>query len=226
MAERLYIVIPAYNEEDTIGQVIEQWYPIVEKTGSDSRLVVVNDGSKDKTYTIMQQYAKNRLQFMPLTKDNGGHGAAVLFAYRYSLEQGADYIFQTDSDGQTDPGEFCRFWNERYKYDAILGNRRTREDGTSRKMVEHIVCIILRIIFGIKIPDANAPFRLMKASLVKKYINKLPIDFNIPNIMFTTYFVYYNEKVKFEDITFKSRQGGVNSINIRKICEIGWSRNR
>jgi len=60
----------------------------------------------------------------------------------------------------------------------------------------------------------------MKASLVDKYIRKLLEDFNIPNIMFTTYFVYYHEKVKFIPITFKPRQGGTNSINIKKIVKI------
>ena len=55
-----------------------------------------------------------------------------------------------------------------------------------------------------------------------KYIDKLPEDFNIPNIMFTTYFVHYKEKVQFIDITFKPRQGGTNSINVKKIVKIGW----
>ena len=50
---KLYIVIPAYNERENIQNVIEQWYTIVEKTGQDSRLLIVNDGSKDDTYEIM-----------------------------------------------------------------------------------------------------------------------------------------------------------------------------
>ena len=74
----------------------------------------------------------------------------------------------------------------------------------------------------VKVSDANAPYRLMKSSLVAKYIDKLPEDFNIPNIMFTTYFVHYKEKVQFIDITFKPRQGGTNSINVKKIVKIGW----
>lgn len=81
---------------------------------------------------------------------------------------------------------------------------------------------MLWIFFGIKVQDANAPFRLMKTSLVKKYIDRLPADFNIPNIMLTTYFVYYKERVKFIPITFKPRQGGKNSINIKRILQIGW----
>lgn len=219
----LYIVIPAYNEEVNIKRCINDWYPIVEKHsgGGNSRLIIIDDGSKDKTFSIMQEYAKEKPLFQPLTKKNGGHGHTVLYGYRYAIEKQADYIFQTDSDGQTNPEEFEQFWKMRGAYDAILGNRVERGDGKDRKFVENTVCLLLRIIFGVKVKDANAPFRLMKASLVDKYIRKLPEDFNIPNIMFTTYFVYHKEKVTFIPITFKPRQGGTNSINIKKIIKIG-----
>lgn len=221
--DKLAIIIPAYNERDTISNVIKQWYPIVERTGAGSRLVIINDGSRDDTWEIMQKLAESRPQFIPLTKNNGGHGQTVLFGYRYAIENGADYIFQTDSDGQTNPAEFGEFWEMRRQYDAVIGNRVSRGDGKGRKFVENTVCFLLRVIFGVKVPDANAPFRLMKTELVKKYIDRLPEDFNIPNIMFTTYFVYHKEKVRFIEISFRPRQGGVNSVNIKKICRIGWT---
>lgn len=50
--------MPAYNEEKNIGTVIEQWYPVVERIGGDSRLVILNDGSKDATYKKIQNYQK------------------------------------------------------------------------------------------------------------------------------------------------------------------------
>ncbi|MCF0145858.1 MAG: glycosyltransferase family 2 protein [Eubacterium sp.] len=219
--DKLFLIIPAYNEQDTIGMVIDQWYPVVEKTGPDSRLVIINDGSRDNTYEIMRKYAETRPQFIPLTKPNGGHGPTVLFGYRYAIENEADYIFQTDSDGQTDPAEFGDFWKRRERYDAVLGSRVTRGDGKDRKFVENTVCFLLQIIFGIRVPDANAPFRLMKTELVRKYIGIIPEDFNIPNIIFTAFFVYRKEKVRFLEISFKPRQGGTNSIDFRKICKIG-----
>lgn len=220
----LYIVIPAYNEKDNIEQCVNDWYPIVEKYNGEgkSRLVIINDGSKDNTYEILIKLAETRPLLQPETKTNGGHGSTVLYGYRYAIKHNADYIFQTDSDGQTNPDEFQEFWENREKYDAIIGNRVVRGDGKDRKFVENIVCFLLRMIFGVKVKDANAPFRLMKTALVSKYIDKLPDDFNIPNIMFTTYFVYHNEKVKFIPISFKPRQGGVNSINPKKIIKIGW----
>lgn len=224
MGECLYIVVPAYNEVENIPRLIENWYPIVEKySDSDkSRLVIIDDGSKDNTYNLICEYAKTRPMIVPITKTNGGHGATVLFGYRYAIQNGADYIFQTDADGQTDPLEFEQFWDLRNEYSAIIGNRSTRQDGFSRKFVEGTLLAILKIIFGVKIPDSNAPFRLMRKELLEKYIKKMPDDFNLPNVMFTTYFSYFHEKIKFLDITFKSRQGGKNSINFRKITQIGW----
>lgn len=222
--DKLYIIVPAYNEAENIRQLIDDWYPIVEKHNGDgaSRLVIINDGSKDNTYEIVQEYAKNRPLLLPLTKPNGGHGPTLLYGYRYAIENGADWIFQTDSDGQTNPAEFGQFWELRNTYDAIIGSRSDRQDGASRKFVEQTLLAILRMTFGVKIPDSNAPFRLMKRELVEKYTKKMPEDFNLPNVMLTTYFAYFKEKVKFVEITFKPRQAGTNSINIKKIINIGW----
>lgn len=222
--DKLYILIPAYNESDNIENAVKDWHKVVEKHNGngESKLVIINDGSKDNTYEILLKLKEKYPYLEPLTKPNGGHGATVLFGYRYAIKNGADYIFQTDSDGQTNPDEFEEFWNNRNDYSAILGNRVVRGDGADRKFVENTVCFLLKLIFGVKVKDANAPFRLMRAEVVDKYIGKLPETFNIPNIMFTTYFVHYNEKVKFIPITFKPRQGGTNSINIKKIIKIGW----
>lgn len=224
MNKSLYIVMPAYNEEVNIKNTIDEWYPIVERHNENgkSRLVVIDDGSKDKTLTVIEKYTESHPYLVTLTKPNGGHGSTILYGYQYAIESNADYIFQTDSDGQTSPDEFENFWKEIDKYDAILGNRTVRGDGKDRKFVENVVCFLVRLVFGVKVKDANAPFRLMKSSLVAKYINKLPKNFNLPNIMFTTYFLYFHEKVKFVEISFKPRQGGTNSINIRKIFKMGY----
>lgn len=222
--DTLYIIVPAYNESENIKHLIDDWYPIIEKHNGNgkSRMVIINDGSRDNTYDIILDYAQKKPLLQPLTKPNGGHGPTLLYGYRYAIKHGADYIFQTDSDGQTNPDEFEPFWKLRKKYDAIIGSRSARKDGLSRVFVEKTLLIILRAIFGVKIPDSNAPFRLMKTSLVRKYIRKMPKDFNLPNVMLTTYFAYFHEKLKFIEISFMPRQKGKNSINIRKIIKIGW----
>ena len=221
--DTLYIVIPAYNEAENITACVADWYPIVERYGGEgSRLVVIDDGSKDDTNALLCDMAKDRPLLIPLTKTNGGHGSAVLYGYRYAIEHGADWIFQTDADGQTNPGEFDGFWNERNQYDAVIGYRTKRGDGAQRAFVEKVVCLLLRLYFGVKVPDANAPFRLMRTEIVKKYIGRLPWDFYIPNIMLTAYFARYQEKLKFLPISFKPRVKGKNSLNLKRIVKIGW----
>ena len=111
----LFIVIPAYNEAENIERTVGEWYPIVETHNKEgqSRLVIINDGSKDHTYELICKLAQTRPLLIPLTKPNGGHGSTVLYGYRYAIEHKADYIFQTDSDGQTNPDEFEAFWKKR-----------------------------------------------------------------------------------------------------------------
>ncbi len=219
--ETLYIVIPAYNEQDTIETVIQDWYPIAEKIGNGSKLVIIDDGSKDNTYKIMQECAKTRDAFEPLTKPNGGHGATILYGYQHALDQGADYIFQTDSDGQTKSEEFWEFWEEREKYDMVIGNRKGREDGLSRVFVTKTLKFVLFLLFHVSVTDANTPFRLMKAETLAKYLPLIPKDYNLSNVIISVIYAKKKLPVKYMPITFRPRQGGVNSINMKKIFKIG-----
>lgn len=221
--DSLFIVMPAYNEEDNIEGVIAAWYPHLEGKAESSRLVVADSGSRDKTHDILcrlkeEKYPKLRI----LETASQFHGPKLMALYDEAIKNQADYIFQTDSDGQTNPDEFDFFWNNRKKWDGIFGNRRVRGDGRDRAFVEKVVCFLLRCYFGVRIPDANAPFRLMKTETVGKYLNHLPQDYNLPNIMLTTYFSYYGERLHFQEISFKPRTAGKNSVNIRKIVKIGW----
>lgn len=154
---QLYIVIPAYNEQDNIEQVINDWYPVIEKHNGNgqSRLIVIDDGSKDSTYEKLKQCTKTRPLLIPITKPNGGHGATVLYGYKYALKNGADYIFQTDSDGQTLPEEFEPFWKRRQKYDMVIGWRKDRQDGISRVFVTKTLKLAIRICFGVNLTDAR-----------------------------------------------------------------------
>ena len=221
--DKLYIVIPAYNEEENIEKLINDWYPIVEQHNSNgkSRLVIIDDGSKDRTYALLQKMAETKPLLVPITKSNGGHGATVLYGYHYALEHGADYIFQTDSDRQTLPDEFEPFWLMRKDWDMVIGWRKERQDGASRIFVTKTLKMVIKACFGITIIDANTPFRLMKAETMQQYINLIPEGFNLSNVLLTVIFYKKGCRVKYIPITFRPRQGGVNSINMRKVFQIG-----
>lgn len=184
--------------------------------------MVADSGSTDRTHEILENLQKKypNLEILPQTEK--GHGEKLMALYAYAINKGADYIFQTDSDGQTNADEFDAFWQLKDQYDAILGFRPKRGDGKIRAVIEKVLCLILYISFGVRVPDANAPFRLMKTSLVQKYLSKLPADYHLPNVMLTTYFVYFHENIKFHKISFLPRQHGKNSINLYRIMRIGW----
>ena len=219
--DKLYIIIPAYNEEANIQLVAREWHEVVAGIGQDSRLVIINDGSKDQTYEKLCALQAELPQLLPVTKENGGHGATVLYGYFYALEHGADYIFQTDSDGQTLASEFQGFWEQRNEKKVLIGYRNHREDGISRIFVTKVLKMVLFLIFGIRVTDANTPYRLMPKKLLQKYIVKVPENFNLSNVMLTVLFLRGKENVQFIPITFRPRQGGVNSINLKKITKIG-----
>ncbi|GAP72730.1 glycosyl transferase family [Candidatus Symbiothrix dinenymphae] len=219
---KLYIVMPTYNEQDNIRAVVAQWHPVVEKMGMEARLLIVNDGSKDNTYTHLSDLQKHYPQLIALDKPNSGHGASCLFAYRKAIEEQADYIFQTDSDGQTLPEEFWQFWDERETYDFIIGARKGRQDGISRIFVTCVLRLLVRIIFGEWVKDANTPFRLMKTERLAKILTVIPTDFFLCNVAISTIAVKWKERCKWIPITFRPRQGGVNSINFKRIFRIGW----
>ena len=221
--DTVYIVMPAYNEKDNIESVIKEWYRVLEGKSDDSRLVIADSGSTDNTHEIIQNMINNGYPKVEILSDTGKfHGPKVIALYDYAIKSGADYVFQTDSDGQTNPDEFAAFWNEREQYDAILGNRSIRGDGKDRAAVEKVVCLLCWIFFGVKVPDANAPFRLINTEVLKKYLVKLPVDYEIPNIILTSYLVKYEKRVCFKEISFKPRQAGENSINLKKIFKLGW----
>ncbi len=217
----LYIVMPAYNEEDNIEAVVKKWYSKLESASDKSRIVIADKGSTDKTHGILKRLQVDYPKLDILYTDNQYHGPKVIALYDYAIRNGADYIFQTDSDGQTNPDEFDSFWEKRMEYAGIFGNRTMRGDGKDRAFVEKIVCLLLKVYFKVEIPDANAPFRLMKAKTVKKYLPLMKKDYELPNIMLTTFFKYYHEIIMFEAISFKPRLAGKNSINIPRIIKIG-----
>lgn len=222
MKETLFLVMPAYNEEENISKIIDQWYPVIERVGAESRLLIVDDGSKDRTWDILYQASKTHKQLIPVTKSNSGHGSTCLYAYRYAIKENADYIFQTDSDGQTNPDEFWWFWENRKTYDFIIGSRAGRKDGVGRIFVTRVLQFLVWLVFHRWVEDANTPFRLMRTERLMHVLKIIPDDFFLCNVAISVIALRNNEKCIWVPITFKPRQGGVNSINMKRIIKIGY----
>lgn len=224
--EKIVFVMPAYNEAENIKDTIAQWYPVVEKINNISdmsaSLVIANDGSKDNTFEIMEGLKNDYPLFEAINKQNGGHGQTVLFLYRYAIANGADYVFQTDSDGQTNPDEFWQMFENRHRFDFQIGYRKGRQDGFGRKIVTKTLRLVVWLIFHEWVTDANTPFRLMQKDKLQAIMDVIPKDFFLCNVAISAIAVKWSYSIKFYNITFKPRQGGVNSINMKRIFKIGW----
>jgi len=223
--EIIYFVMPAYNEAENIEATISQWHSVVEllqRDGAEARLVIANDGSRDNTFAIMQRMQEHFPLLVPLDKPNSGHGATVLYLYGYAIRKGADYVFQTDSDGQTNPEEFWQMWKNRDKYDFQIGHRLGRQDGLSRVFVTKTLRLIVWLMFHEWVVDANTPFRLMRTDKLQPIIGVIPWDYDLCNVAISAIATKWKYRIGWYRITFKPRQGGINSINMKRIFKIGW----
>jgi glycosyltransferase involved in cell wall biosynthesis len=221
--DKLYIIIPAFNEEANIEAITHEWHEVVAGISEQSRLVVIDDGSKDGTYEKLLEMQKELPQLEAISKPNSGHGPTLLQGYRYALDKNADYVFQTDSDGQTLPSEFEPFWANRQDYDFQIGWRKKRQDGLSRVFVSKVLKVVLFLQFGLWTKDANTPFRLMSAESLKEIIALIPENHNLANVLMVVFYHKKKKRIKYRPITFRPRQGGENSINLKKIIKIGWA---
>jgi len=88
-------------------------------------------------------------------------------------------------------------------------------------MVTRVLRLVLLAVFKKWIPDANTPFRLMKAGVLEEALEYIEKDEPLTNVCISAVFAKKGRNVLYRQITFRARQGGVNSINLKKIAGIG-----
>lgn len=219
---QLCIVMPAYNEEGCIKDVINSWFAVIDRMQMlDTRLVVVNDGSKDKTGELLDTLALTEKRLVVRHQKNGGHGVALLHAYRVGLELSPTWIFQVDSDDQFEPNDFEQLWTRRNESKFILGCRKERHDALHRLVITRIVRVINALLFGRYIQDANIPFRLIKADYLAQLLKRLPEGIFAPNIFLSILAARDGENLLSIPVTHRDRRTGEVSIvrwKLIKIC--------
>ncbi len=224
MSLLLSIVMPAYNEEEVIEVVVKQWTDLLARQfpADDTRLIVVNDGSRDKTGAILDAIKPRYPKLMVVHQPNGGHGNAVVNGYRQAVALDSQYVFQTDSDDQFIAEDFSKLWNLRDQSPFILGYREERYDAPARLVITRILRFSIAAIYGTYIMDSNIPFRLIRGSFLKKLLAQLPTPTPFaPNI----FLAVMAKKAGFNTfdvpITHKERQTGTVSIlkwKLLKVC--------
>lgn len=180
--DTLVVVIPVYNEEQCIEQVISDWGNKLTELELNFTLLVVNDGSRDNTGSILGELSKKYSYLKVLNQENAGHGAAVKNGYIHALSFKSDYIFQTDSDNQFTPKDFEMVWSQRTKSKAVFGYRQNRKDPASRKLISFFMKKRILDFFGVEIPDANIPYRLFETQFLRNMLSVLNPGSFAPNV--------------------------------------------
>jgi dolichol-phosphate mannosyltransferase len=221
----LVVVIPAYNEEACIHEVVPLWINGIAEVIplNKFKLLVINDGSRDKTGVILDELTGQYPNLIAKHQLNGGHGNAIFNGYQMAVQMNPEFVFQTDSDDQFVPGDFKKFWVKRNESNFILGFREVRNDDPFRLLITRILKYSLLFIYGTYINDANIPFRLIRTSYLSKLLNSLPGKTPFaPNIFLSVLAQKSGQKLFNIPVMHKERETGEVSIRHMKLLKVCW----
>jgi len=162
----LSVVFPAFKEYANIRTVVEEAHGTVPKLASIFEIIVVNDGSKDRTREIcdrlVEELSNVRVIHHPR---NRGYGAALKSGISLARH---DLIFFTDADGQFDLKEVASLLEQADAYDIVAGYRARRQDPPHRLLFAWGWNVLVRLVLGIKIRDIDCAFKVFNRRVFDK----------------------------------------------------------
>lgn len=215
----LMVVMPVFNEQASVESVVREWMSALEVEVPCFTLLAIDDGSSDGTrriLTILQEEFQGRLEV--LSRPNRGHGQSCLEGYQIARHREIPYVFQIDSDGQSDPRHFHQFWRSRGNYDVIYG-KRLRGDGFRRMLASFILRVSLRLFAGVDCVDANVPYRLMNLRSCADCLMSVPPGLSLANVGLAV-LLKKNPAIRHGviPIHFPPRRGGEPSVPFTKFA--------
>jgi glycosyltransferase involved in cell wall biosynthesis len=206
-------VVPAYNEEATVGGVVAALL----EHAPDFDVVVVDDGSTDATAAIAERGGARVLRH-PF---NLGIGGAVQTGFGYALENGYDFMVQVDADGQHDPAEIEKLtaaMSADRSFDMIVGSRfleKLRYVGpVSRRAGIHVFAWLLSRLVGQKVTDPTSGFRLYNRRAISLFARDYPHDY--PEVEAVLVLHFHRLRMREIDVRMYQRGGGSSSITSGK----------
>jgi glycosyltransferase involved in cell wall biosynthesis len=167
------VIIPAYNDETTVGRLISDTANLLNEICPDYEIVTINDGSKDGTLAVLQeQAAKNKHVRVINHEINRGYGATIRELY---LAGQKDHIFSLPGDYQYAPKELIVMAEGLRHHDFVIGLRVHRNDPWRRKMQSRVYNLMLRTLYGHRHKDVNS-IKLFK----REILNKISLQSHTP----------------------------------------------
>ena len=165
---RLSVVLPAYNEEACIEKAVRDTLAHLEAAHPGSEVLVVDDGSEDRTAELVTAIAKDHPSLRLLRHEtNLGYGAAIWNGFRSAA---GELLFFTDSDSQFDIREIDGLIEtvQRESADAVFGFRVYRYDSVLRCFLSWVYNRLVRILFRVRVRDVDCAFKLFRRELVER----------------------------------------------------------
>lgn len=206
---KVLVIIPAYNEQDCIGKVIDNMrnhYP-------EYDYIVINDCSKDNTEQILKDRQANYLN-LPI---NLGIGGGVQAGYRYALRYGYDIAVQMDGDGQHNPEYIKDIIAPILKdeADSVIGSRFINNEGFQssalRRFGISFLSNLIRIVCGVRILDVTSGFRAVNRKCIQLFASEYAQDYPEPEAIVASAMKGF--RLKEVPVIMNEREGGVSSIN-------------
>jgi glycosyltransferase involved in cell wall biosynthesis len=214
----LSVVMPVYNEERGVADVIADVVRHVLDVVPDSELVVVDDCSTDGTPAVLAAVAADDPRITVLTNErNSGHGPTVLRAIARSR---GDWVLHIDSDGQVDLGEFTRLWDRRDEADLVLGVRLSRQDPLHRLILTRLTAVVVSVLTGSWVRDGNTPYKLIRRSLVDHLSPHIPPDTFAPSLLFVMGAHRSGARVLEVGTTHLPRAHGTSTLNLPRLVRV------
>jgi len=175
---KILIAIPTYNNEFTISLVIHK----VLTTGFD--ILVINDGSTDKTFDELNKFSKINIISIP---KNYGKGNALREAFKWAIKNDYTHLISIDADGQHDPAEIPKFIKQ-IKDDEdclIIGSRdfSTAKIPFASRLGRKCSNLAFRLVTGISLFDTQSGFRVYPLRLLTQLSNKDRYDFEMDMLL-------------------------------------------
>lgn len=209
------VVMPVYNEEACISDVIDDWKAALGNLQITCDLLILNDGSRDKTADRLAAYESDPAVTV-INKENSGHGPTILAGYHLAAAN-AEWVFQVDSDNEMRAEHFQKLWRERSGCAAVFGIRSAREQALPRRIVSFISRMAVSLCYGRGVHDVNCPFRLMRSDILTQLLQRIPPDTFAPNVAIAGLFVLNRYPVKNIAVPHSNRQTGEVSIKKWKL---------
>ena len=215
---KVLLIIPSYNEEENVLNNYKRIVKHNEKYKTNYDVIIVNDGSKDKTEEICKE---NNIPYISLIH-NLGIGGAVQTGYKYAYEHGYDVAVQFDGDGQHDVRYVENIIKplKDKKADMVIGSRfidkSSSEFKTSRarRIGIKLISFFIKIITKKKIYDTTSGFRAVDKKLIERFANNYPVEY--PEPVSTTEVLRLGYRVEEIPVSMNERENGVSSIKAWK----------